>query len=86
MDFKEKIKELLTDHVSEEHLDNLERPKDTRLGDYAFPCFVLAKEMKKNPAVIVEELAGKLSKPDFIRKIENNGPYLNFFIDSSYMA
>ncbi|MGM5485311.1 MAG: arginine--tRNA ligase, partial [Nanobdellota archaeon] len=33
-----------------------------------------------------EELAGKLSKPDFIRKIENNGPYLNFFIDSSYMA
>ena len=45
---------------SEEKISDLtEIPKDPKLGDYAFPCFILAKEMKKSPVDIAAELASR---------------------------
>ncbi|MBD3234409.1 MAG: arginine--tRNA ligase [candidate division Zixibacteria bacterium] len=55
-------------------------PKD-KFGDIAFPCFPLAKRMKKSPALIAEELRDKLKPPPEISGIEVEGPYLNFRID-----
>jgi arginyl-tRNA synthetase len=63
----------------------LEKPP-ANLGDYAFPCFSLAKEMKKSPAQIAQELAEKITKPDFIEKIVATGPYVNFFLDKEKLA
>lgn len=57
----------------------LERPRDAELGDFAFPCFVLAKELKKMPPAIAAELAEGLNQklPETIRALAT-GPYLNF--------
>jgi arginyl-tRNA synthetase len=63
----------------------IEIPKDSKLGDFAFPCFVLAKEMKKNPIEIAKELSIKINSDDFER-IEAKGPYVNFFLDKSDLA
>ncbi len=57
----------------------IEIPPSPELGDYAFPCFVLAKELKQSPQKIAEDLKKKIKSKDF-EKIESNGPYLNFFV------
>ncbi|MBI4440124.1 arginine--tRNA ligase [Candidatus Woesearchaeota archaeon] len=64
----------------------LEVPPDTKLGDYAFPCFSLARIYKKSPQEIAVELAKKIVKPDSVEKIEANGPYINFFLKKSSIA
>lgn len=63
----------------------VEVPPKPEMGDFAFPCFTLAKAMKKAPNMIASELAEKINKEGF-EKIENLGPYLNFFLDKSTFA
>ena len=53
------------------------------MGDFAFPCFALAKGMGRNPAEIATELAAKIGPSSMIRKIVATGPYVNFFVDSA---
>lgn len=83
MDYKKKIAELLSKEV-ELDADTIEQlieiPPRAEMGDYAFACFQLAKVMKKAPNVISAELKDKLDLSGFER-IENLGPYLNFFVD-----
>ena len=64
----------------------IEVPKDETMGDFAFPCFRLAKELRKAPPAIAAELVDKLPKVDFIDKCESAGPYLNFFISKAHFA
>ncbi len=64
----------------------LEIPPSPDLGDFALPCFQLAKQMKKAPPLIAKELAGKLKKPAFVDRIECNGPYLNFFLKKTVLS
>ena len=52
LNFKEKIAEAIskTVNINKEELESyIEVPKDTSMGDYAFPCFKLAKELRKAP-------------------------------------
>lgn len=56
----------------------LETPPEQKLGDLAFPCFILAKTLRKAPPVIAKELAEKFADDKFI-KTEAVGGYLNFF-------
>ncbi len=60
----------------------LEYPEDPKNGDLAFPCFALAKKLKKAPAVIASELAEKLRKANLslVASAKGEGPYLNFFL------
>ena len=58
--------------------NTLEIPPQPDWGDYGWPCFVLAKTLKKAPPKIAAELASKLKPDDFIESISANGPYLNF--------
>lgn len=53
------------------------------MGDFAFPCFALAKGMDRNPVEIATELAAKIGPSSMIRKIVATGPYVNFFVDSA---
>ena len=85
MDFKKEIVKLLNKEVKLENIESLiEIPPEDALGDYAFPCFILAKEFRKNPNDISRDLSRKLKSKSF-EKIENNGPYLNFFVNKSIL-
>jgi len=66
----------------------LEVPPLEDLGDYAFPCFALAKSLKKSPLVIAEDLMEKLRKrlPKEISNIDFKGGYVNFFVDKKILA
>ena len=68
----------------------IETPTDPKLGDYAFPCFRLAKELRKAPPLIAKELAEKLAADaDAARafeKIEPVNAYLNFFVSKAAFA
>jgi len=83
--FEQEIKKLLQKATNLKEI-YLEVPPDNSLGDYAFPCFGLAKNMKKNPVEIAIGLKNKIKKTNSIEKIEAKGPYLNFFINKSKLA
>lgn len=57
----------------------LSKPKELKFGDFAFPCFMLAKSWKLSPPECAEKLAKSITLPDGISKAEVVGPYLNFF-------
>ncbi len=66
----------------------LEEPPDPKMGDLAFPCFGLAKEKKKNPNEVANEIAKKvkISKDSVFREVKVLGPYVNFFFDRGKLA
>lgn len=64
----------------------IETPKDSKNGDYSFPCFRLAKELRKAPPAIANEIKEKLEPVEEIEKVEVAGGYLNFFINKSTLA
>ncbi len=64
----------------------LETPKNAAMGDLAFPCFKLAKVMRKAPNAIAAELKEKLVLPAGIERAEAVGPYLNFFVEKGQQA
>lgn len=82
---KDKIIDLITDSIEELDRETVSRileiPPQEDMGDFAFPCFQLAKIFRKAPNMIAEEVAGKIPKTDFVTKIEAMGPYVNFFIN-----
>lgn len=59
-------------------LDMLLTPPKPEYGDLSFPCFELAKGLKRNPAEIALEVAAKLGPSQLIREITSVGPYVNF--------
>ena len=60
---------------------NLTTTKDTKYGDLAFPCFLLAKEWKLSPVECAEKLRTAIKLPEGFSKAISEGPYLNFFFD-----
>jgi len=90
MDFKLEIAKLLsgqfTDLSLEEILSMIEIPPNPDMGDYAFPCFRLAKILRKAPAQIAEDAVKNIEKADFIDEIKNVTGYINFYINKSVFA
>ena len=87
--FKQIIAEQIskTININEKELESyIETPKDSQNGDYAFPCFRLAKELRKAPPAIANEIKEKIETVEEIEKIEVAGGYLNFFINKSILA
>ncbi len=87
---KKEIAELLAAHIeglsAEEIFDLIEIPTDSSMGDYAFPCFRLAKLLRKAPPMIAAELAGKIEGGSLFAKVQPVNAYLNMFIDRSFLA
>lgn len=85
MDFIKNISEIIA-YVSGLNINEVESmieiPKQG-MGDYAFPCFKLAKVMKKAPQIIASEIADKIEKPNFIEKIEVVNAYINFYVNKT---
>lgn len=81
----EKIQEILRARgITINVLPLFETPADTANGDIAFPCFRLAKELRKAPPLIASELAAEIGAVPYVSKINPVGGYLNFYIDKSY--
>jgi arginyl-tRNA synthetase len=59
----------------------LQTPPDPEMGDLGLPCFPLAKELRKAPQQIAQELAEAIELPRGVERAQAFGPYLNFFID-----
>lgn len=82
---KNKIIDLITDSIEELDRETVSRileiPPQEDMGDFAFPCFQLAKIFRKAPNLIAQEVAEKINKTDFVSKVAAMGPYVNFFID-----
>lgn len=88
MDFKQKVVDLVSEQVDlpKEKISMLiERPKNPKMGDYAFPAFALAKIEHKNPALIAKDIAEKISDDSFT-SIQAVGPYVNFAIDHAELV
>lgn len=84
MNYKLLIAELLEKleigMTQEEILLSLETPPNKEMGDFSFPCFRLAKELRKAPVQISQELAEKIESP-FFSQVKSVGPYINFFVN-----
>lgn len=61
-----------------EVLNLIEVPPSSEMGDFAFPCFTLAKALKKSPAQIANENTDFKAK--FLKEVKAVGPYINFFL------
>lgn len=64
----------------------LEVPRDAALGDYAFPCFQLAKARRSAPPAIAADLAKVLAPRGLVIEVKAAGPYLNFRVDRTRLA
>jgi arginyl-tRNA synthetase len=88
MDFKEEIVAIFAPIMTIEK-DLIEIPPNPDLGDYAVPCFKLAKQMRKAPAQIAQDIAQQLADQitpggPFVR-VEAVGPYVNFGINQAIL-
>ena len=83
MDFKKYIaSRIKAEGLSEEELCSLIAvPPNTEMGDYALPCFRLAKTMRKPPAAIAEELAAAYPADEIVTGAQAVNGYVNFRID-----
>lgn len=84
MDYKLELAQAVAkaaDMPVEEIQSMIEIPADTKMGDFAFPCFRLAKTFRKAPPMIAAEISEKLEQPVFIAETKVIGAYINFFLD-----
>lgn len=84
INYKETITDVLDGVIpnlsKEDIFSMIEIPADESMGDYALPCFRLAKALRKAPPIIAQELAQKLQGHPLFEKVENLGAYLNLFL------
>ena len=90
IDFKEKIAEEISkkiDITKEKLKEYLEIPKDSKMGDYALPCFKLAKQMRKSPVDIANGIKEEIEVPNtYISKIDAINGFLNIFINNEMLV
>ncbi|MBR2290068.1 MAG: arginine--tRNA ligase [Clostridia bacterium] len=90
LDFKNVIAEAISKVVciEPEEIENyIEIPPDKAMGDYAFPCFKLAKTLRKAPPAIAEEIKEKIEIDNhLISSFEVQGGYLNFFVNKEALV
>ena len=90
IDFKEQISKAIEKVINVDYTELetfIEEPKDQENGDYAFPCFRLAKELRKSPQMIAQEISQNIEIDNkYVEKIEVVGGYLNFYINKDTLA
>ncbi len=85
IDFKQQVAEAIKNNTEGLEISDIkamiEIPPNSDMGDFAFPCFKLAKTMRKAPNLIAEGIAAALTDSQIFEKVENKGGYVNFFLD-----
>ena len=89
IDFKKEIAEIIAKNLEglteDEIKSMIEIPQDQSMGDYAFPCFRLAKTMRKAPNLIAAELAAKLQGDKLFSEVSPVNAYVNMFVSREEM-
>ena len=89
IDFKKEIAEIIAKNLEglteDEIKSMIEIPQDQSMGDYAFPCFRLAKTMRKAPNLIAAELAEKLQGEQLFSEVSPVNAYVNMFVSRAEM-
>ena len=80
------LKEKIEDLTLEEIVALIEVPPNKEMGDFAFPCFKLAKVFRKAPNMIAADLAENIEDNGAISKVMPLGGYVNFFVNKSQLA
>lgn len=84
VNFKQEIaKEIskITNIPEEQIVEYIEIPTDEKMGDFSFPCFKLAKELKKAPQMIAQEIKENIKfETEIMQSVEVVNGYLNFYI------
>lgn len=80
------LKEKIEDLTLEEIVALIEVPPNKEMGDFAFPCFKLAKVFRKAPNMIAADLAENIEANGAISKVMPLGGYVNFFVNKSQLA
>ena len=88
MEFKRHIAARLRagELTQEEIYSAIALPPNTEMGDYAFPCFRLAKALRKAPALIAQEIAASYPVDEVVTEASAVGAYVNFRIDRAFWA
>ena len=90
INFKKEIAKIISDiiNIDVRELEGyIEIPQDIANGDYAFPCFRLAKELRKAPPVIANEIKEKIDiNNELIDSVQVAGGYLNFYINKELLV
>ncbi len=82
---KQRVSALLREQFGREVV--LEKPKDRSFGHFATPiAFSLAKELRKSPMVIAEELASSFNESDIFSSVESVKGYLNFRLSENFLS
>ncbi|MBR5315692.1 MAG: arginine--tRNA ligase, partial [Firmicutes bacterium] len=84
LNFKEEIAKVIAEQVEGLELaeiqDMIEVPQDHKMGDYAFPCFKLAKTLRKAPPLIAKGIAEGIADSPLFEKVEQVNAYVNMFV------
>lgn len=89
MNFKFEIAKAIAEQtqISATEIESyIEIPPQKDMGDFAFPCFKLARVLKAAPPKIAKDLMDNITVPDFIARVCVVGGYLNFFVDACKRA
>ena len=89
IDYNELIAEKIANAINldkNEIKQYIEIPPQSNMGDFAFPCFKLAKTLRKSPVQIADEIKEKISEDEYIKKIETKSGYLNFYINNTKLV
>ena len=90
INYREKIADILAPHIEglerDEILPMIEVPADSSKGDYAFPCFKLAKIMRKAPPMIAKGIAEAIEGEKMFQKVESVNAYVNMFMSKAEFA
>ena len=81
----QEIQAALPDMEIDAIVNLLEVPKNSSMGDLAFPAFSLAKVLRKAPQAIASELVDKIESDKF-EKVQAVGPYINFFFNKQEIS
>ena len=84
INYTEKIAELLAPHIegleAAEIREMIETPADSSMGDYALPCFKLARVLRKAPPMIAKGIAEAIADDPMFAKVEQVNAYVNMFL------
>ena len=88
--YREKIADILAPQIEglekDEIMSMIETPADIKMGDYAFPCFKLAKLLRKAPPVIANSIAEAIGDDPMFEKVESVNAYVNMFVSKEDFA
>lgn len=88
--YRERIADILAPQIEglekEEIMSMIETPADRKMGDYAFPCFKLAKILRKAPPMIAKSIAEDIREDSVFERVESVNAYVNMFISKEEFA